>query len=177
MSTFPLPFSYAKWHHKCFINKRFPNFQALCIKPVINIHSQGSCLPQVPTPLFNMKASSFPWKANKKSDKNDRMGMDYLEHIHTPCTSLAINSTKLQGKLGIGSFEWETWTQAQQAQTWLAQQQLGVMGYPHGLLQLKPKLKIASSSFCCIFFPFQEISRAQELFSCCSRRTLCWGCD
>jgi len=91
--------------------------------------------------------------------------------LHTLCcyktfTKLAINSKKSQGNLEVYFFEQGAYTQAQQAENGLTQQhQLNVMGYPYGLLNLKTKAKIASSSFCCIFFSSQETPSPLHFFS------------
>lgn len=127
-------------------------------------------------PFLQWRASFLPLKINNKIKQ---IKMTKLQHsnglpaaqLHILCsykrfTKLAINSKKSQGKLEVYFFEWETYTQAQQAENWLTQQQqLNVMGYPYGLLNLKTKAKIASSSFCCIFFSFQEISSPLHFFS------------
>lgn len=123
---------------------------------------------------FSLKSKQINKKKNssKQNDRNCNTVKDYLKLSCIRCasykrfTKLAINSKKLQGKLEVYFFEWETYTQAQQVENWLTQQQrLNVMGYPYGLLNLKTKAKFASSSFCRILFSFQETSNPLHFIS------------
>lgn len=73
---------------------------------------------------------------NKQTKKPSKQKWQELQHsdglpeaqLHTlysykRFTKLAINSKKSRGKLEVCFFEWETYTQAQQAENWLTQQQ------------------------------------------------------